>query len=151
MTTKIIVTFFLLVISTWTTKSEEIKGNKTNFQMNNKTFSKFEVNTIKKSVKVPQLVIKISRLIVRVSSLNIFSGVWNLYNCWCFLNVFINNLERNNIWKIRHSFEKYGNFISWNCFDTTININCGIRHTQISISTVKKFWIFFFFLVNIEK
>ena len=81
MTTKIIVTFFLFVISTWTTKSEEINGNKANFQMNNKTFWKFEVNTIKKSVKVPQLVIKISRLTVRVSSLNIFSGVWNLYNC----------------------------------------------------------------------
>ena len=60
MTTKIIVTFFFLILSTWTTKTEEMKGKKTNLQVKNKTFWKFEINAIKKSVKVPQLVIKIS-------------------------------------------------------------------------------------------
>ena len=54
---KITVTFFLLVLSTWDTKAEEMKGKKANFQVNNKTFWKFEVHAIKKSVKVPQLVI----------------------------------------------------------------------------------------------
>ena len=80
MTTKIIVTFFLFALSTWTTKSEEMKEKKANFQLNNTTFWKFQVNAIKKSVKVPQLVSKISRLAERVSCLNIFSGAWNPYN-----------------------------------------------------------------------
>lgn len=80
MTTKIIVTFSLFALSTWTTKSEEMKEKKTNFQLNNTKFWKFQVNAIKKSVKVPQLVSKISRLAERVSSLNIFSGAWNPYN-----------------------------------------------------------------------
>lgn len=57
MNMKITVTFFLLVLSTWDTKAEEMKGKKANFQVNNKTFWKFEVHAIKKSVKVPQLVI----------------------------------------------------------------------------------------------
>ena len=80
MTTKITVTFFLFALSTWTTKSEEMKEKKANFQFNNTTFWKFQVNAIKKSVKVPQLVSKISRLAERVSCLNIFSGAWNPYN-----------------------------------------------------------------------
>ena len=60
MTTKIIVTFFLLILSTWTTKTEEIKLKKPNFQVKNKNFWKFEVNAKKELVKVRQLVIKIS-------------------------------------------------------------------------------------------
>lgn len=81
MTTKIIVTFYLSILSTWTTKPEETKGEKANFQVNNKTFWKFEVNAVKKSVKVPQVVIKINRLAEHVSSLIISSGAWNPYNC----------------------------------------------------------------------
>ena len=94
MTTKIIVTFFLLVLSTWATKPEEMKGKKANFQVNNKTFWKSEVNAIKKSVKVLQLVIKINRLAEHVSSLNIFSGAWDPYICLFFLNTFINTFQK---------------------------------------------------------
>ena len=57
MNMKITVTFFLLVLSTWDTKAEEMKGQKAHFQVNNKTSWKFEVHAIKKSVKVSQLVI----------------------------------------------------------------------------------------------
>ena len=66
MTTKITVTFFLFTLSTWTTNSEEMKEKKANFQMNNTTFWKFQVNAIRKSLKLPQLVSKISRLAERI-------------------------------------------------------------------------------------
>ena len=104
MTTKIIVTFFLLVLSTWVTKPEEMKGKKANFQVNNKTFWKSEVNAIRKSVKVLQLVIKINRLAEHVSSLNIFSGACDPYICLFFLNTFINTFQKIcSCFRVQHS------------------------------------------------
>ena len=94
MTTKIIVTFYLSILLTWTTKPEEMKVEKANFQVNNKTFWKFEVNAVKKSVKVPQVVIKITDFFL--------------------INTFINTFLKKTIFE---------NFVSLNTLHTLVNIN----------------------------
>ena len=49
---QIVATIFLLMLSAWTTKCDEVHGQKAHFQVKNKEVGKLEIHATKKSAKV---------------------------------------------------------------------------------------------------